>query len=265
MSAVAEKAVEGLVAVPERFSRAEDRSMPTMQPVDSSPMNMLAVAVQKGMDAGTIKELMDLRDRYEAGEALKAFNVAVAAFKAEAVNVVKNRTVDQGPLSGKKYAELFSVVNAVTPALSKHGLSTSWKITKDEKDWIEVTCYLKHALGHSESVSMGGPPDSGGAKSPIQARASTVSYLERYTLKAICGVAEQGDDRDGAASASMPGLSDEQHADYLAAIEAAATLESLQDCYTKAVKAAKAAKDKPAERSYIAAKDARKAALGGGK
>lgn len=267
MSAVAEKTVEQpVIELPAKhFSRADDRSMPALQPVDASPMNMLAVAVQKGMDPTTIKELMDLQQRWEAAQALKAFNVAFAEFKAEAINVVKNRTVDAGPLKDKKYAELFSVVNAVTPALSAHGLSTSWKITRDEKDWIEVTCYLKHSLGHSESVSMGGPPDAGGAKSPIQARASTVSYLERYTLKAICGVAEQGDDKDGRLTGGMPGLSDEQHADYLAAIEAADSLEVLQDCYTKAVKAAKAAQDKPAERSFIAAKDKRKAALGGKK
>lgn len=41
---------------------------------------------------------------------------------------------------------------------------------------------------------MGGPPDTGGAKNAIQARASTVSYLERYTFKAVAGVAEGGDD-----------------------------------------------------------------------
>ena len=44
---------------------------------------------------------------------------------------------------------------------------------------------------------MGGPPDAGGAKNAIQARASTVSYLERYTLKAILGISEQEDDNDG--------------------------------------------------------------------
>jgi hypothetical protein len=45
---------------------------------------------------------------------------------------------------------------------------------------------------------MGGPPDTGGAKNLIQARASTKTDLERYTLKAICGVAEGGEDDDGA-------------------------------------------------------------------
>ena len=89
------------------------------------------------------------------------------------------------------------MIEAITPALTQHGLSASWKLTKDEPGWIEVTCVLKHVGGHSECVSMGGPPDAGGAKNAIQARASTVSYLERYTLKAIVGVSEQDDDDDG--------------------------------------------------------------------
>lgn len=166
-------------------------------PIPHTPMAMLALAVSKGMDPATLKDLMDLQDRWEKSEARKAYNRAFAAFKAEAVKIIKNRAVTAGPLQGKRYAELFSVVNAVTPALSANGLSTSWKLTKDDKDWIEVTCTITHELGHSESVSMGGPPDAGGAKNMIQARASTITYLERYTLKAICGVAEDGDDIDG--------------------------------------------------------------------
>jgi hypothetical protein len=113
--------------------------------------------------------------------------------------------VTDGPLKGKSYAELFAVVDAATPALSKHGLSHSWKVTKDEKDWIEVTCFLKHVAGHAESVSFGGPPDSGGAKNAIQARASTKSYLERYTLLAITGLSSKDQDNDGGrASKGMP-------------------------------------------------------------
>jgi hypothetical protein len=88
--------------------------------------------------------------------------------------------------------------SAQPPALSRHGLSSSWKLTKDDRDWIEVTCYLRHVGGHEESVSMGGPPDTGGAKNAIQARASTKTYLERYTMKAITGLSEQDDDNDGA-------------------------------------------------------------------
>lgn len=163
----------------------------------ATPTDLLRLAVEQGADLDRLERLMALQERWEAGQAKKAYDEAFAAFKAEAVRIIKNRSVTDGPLKGKKYAELFAVVNAVTPALSMHGLSSSWKITKDEKDWIEVTCTLKHSGGHTESVSMGGPPDGGGAKNAIQARASTVSYLERYTLKAITGLSEQGDDDDG--------------------------------------------------------------------
>lgn len=164
-----------------------------------TPAMLLQMAVQQGADLDKLERLMALQERWEATEARKAYDAAFAAFKAEAVVILKNRRVTDGPLKGKSYAELFSVVNAVTPALSRHGLSSSWQITKDEKDWIEVTCTLKHTAGHMETVSMGGPPDAGGAKNAIMARASTVSYLQRYTLKAITGLSEQDDDDNGVA------------------------------------------------------------------
>lgn len=165
---------------------------------DNSPAAMMMAAMDRGASLEQIEKMMDLQDRWEAKEAEKAYNKAFADFKAEAVVIIKAKQVTDGPLRGKSYAELHDVVHAVTPALSKHGLSTSWKLTRDEPQWLEVTCTLKHVGGHSESVSMGGPPDAGGAKNALQARASTKSYLERYTLKAVCGVAEGGDDTDGA-------------------------------------------------------------------
>lgn len=166
---------------------------------DNSPASMMMAALREGASLEQIEKMMALQERYDATQARKAYNAAFSAFKAEAVRIVKNKHVTAGPLQGKSYAELFAVVDALTPALSRHGLSASWKLTKDEKDWMEVTCYLRHVQGHEETVSMGGPPDAGGAKNAIQARASTKSYLERYTLKAICGVAEGGEDDDGAA------------------------------------------------------------------
>lgn len=185
---------------------SEPSAQVVAMPTQRGPDYLLQVAVESGRDLAYIEKLMDLKERHEASEARKAYNEAFAAFKAEAVAVLKNRKVTDGPLKNKAYAELHAVVSAVTPALSKHGLSASWKLTKDEKDWIEVTCTLRHALGHSECVSMGGPPDSGGAKNAIQARASSISYLERYTLKAICGVAEQDEDNDGGSGFDISGL-----------------------------------------------------------
>lgn len=163
----------------------------------ASPFDMMMNAHGRGASLEQIEKMMELQERWENREAVKAYNRAFAAFKAEAVRIFKGRKVTDGPLRGKSYAELHDWTDAVTPALSMHGLSSSWKLTRDEPQWMEITCTLKHVDGHFETVSMGGPPDVGGAKNAIQARASTKSYLERHTLKAITGLAEGGDDDDG--------------------------------------------------------------------
>ena len=174
----------------------EDR--PVVAPSNvTTPVDLLRIAVESGADLDKLERLMALQERWERAESVKAYNAAFASFKNEAVSIIKDKNITGGPLNGKKYASLSGVIIAITPALTKHGLSASWRLTKDEPGWLEVACTLKHIGGHSETVTMGGPPDAGGAKNAIQARASTVSYLERYTLKAICGVSESDDDDDG--------------------------------------------------------------------
>jgi hypothetical protein len=214
MNAVAERKTEVVAALPS----------------DAGALMKLIerVAMDPQFDVAKLKELFTLRERWEADEARKAYNVAFTAFKAEAIEIIKNRQVTDGPLKNKRYAELFSVVNAVTPALSRHGLSASWRLTKDEPQWIEVTCSIRHTLGHTEQVSMAGPPDAGGAKNAIQARASTVTYLERYTLKAICGLAEQGEDSDGN-HGSGERMNENEYADHLAAIDSATDEKALHE------------------------------------
>jgi len=245
-------------------------------PQTANPLELLRIAVSKGTDIAQLERLMALQERWEANEARKQFNVAFARFKSEAVTIIKNKRIDAGPLQGRRYAELFSVVNAVTPALSECGLSASWSITKDEPQWIEVTCTVQHIGGHSQSVSMGGPPDGGGAKSAIQARASTVTYLERYTLKAITGLSEQEDDVDGRGSIlNKPPLSermkakdepakpppdadidlDEWIAPHKDAILSATDLPGLQKAFNTAYKAATKRQDSEAMAEFTTLKD----------
>lgn len=168
----------------------------------TAPADLLRMAVEQGADLDRLERLMALQERWEAGEAKKKFAVAFAAFKAEAVKIIKGKLITDGPLKNKKHAELSDAVNAATPALSRHGLSTAWRLTKDDKDWMEITCTLSHEGGHSESVSMGGPPDTGPGRNAMQARGSTKTYLERYTLTAILGLAAQDADDDGKGGAA---------------------------------------------------------------
>lgn len=163
-----------------------------------NPAQLLQIAVSQNADMAKLEKLLDLRDRWEANEARKAFDEALAGFKGEAVRVIKRRTVDFTGEKGRvhyKHANLFDVVEAVAPALSTWGFSWNWSIQQD-RDWITVTCHLKHKLGHSETATMGGPIDKSGSKNTIQGIASTTSYLQRHTLKAVTGVAEADEGSD---------------------------------------------------------------------
>lgn len=169
---------------------------PSAEAANDSPFALAMRAVERGMSLEMVERMLAVQERWEASQARKAYFDAFASFRKESIKVVRNVERTSGPLKGTFYADLFAVVDAITAHLSKYRLSHSWQITRDEPEWIEVTCSLRHALGYSESVSMGGPPDTADAKNPIQRRASTIKYLERYTLQAITGVAEQNDPDD---------------------------------------------------------------------
>lgn len=184
---------------------------PTALAVQSQPKSpdyLLQLAVEQGADIDKLERLLALKERFDAATAKSAYNDAFAAFKAAAIQIIRTKTIKDGPLKGKKHAELGIIVNAVTPELSTHHLSASWRITKDERDWIEVTVTLAHVGGHSETVSMGGPPDTGPGRNALQARISTKTYLERVTLLAVLGLAARDADDDGAGGAQEQGKTD---------------------------------------------------------
>lgn len=172
----------------------------TPLPVRASdnPNSMLALAIEQKMDAATIKDMMDLRDRWEAGEARKAFVQAMADFKANPPEILKKKLVKFETQSGTtsySHAELADVTEAILQPLAAHGFSHRWEVKQDNA--ITVTCVLTHRQGHSESVTLSSPPDDSGKKNKIQQVASTITYLQRYTLLAITGLAAKGMDNDG--------------------------------------------------------------------
>jgi hypothetical protein len=158
-----------------------------------TPMQMVAIAVQQGADIEKIQRLMDLRDRYEASEARKAYVEALANFKRNPPRVLKDRLNSQYK---SKYASLGNLVNTVNASLGEHGLNARWSLNQSEKT-IEVTCILSHALGHSESVMLSSPPDTSGAKNPLQQIKSAITYLEGATFQAITGIVASDEDDDG--------------------------------------------------------------------
>lgn len=166
----------------------------------ATPLHLLQIAVEKGADIDKLTKLMDLEERWRANKAREAFVQAMAGFKAEPSRILKSRiaTIQSDKGSFKyPYASLIEVVDGVVGNLSKHGFTHRWE-TVQEGERITVTCVLTHIAGHSERNTQSGPPDMSGKKNPIQAIASTVSYLQRYSLLAVTGLAASDMDDDGA-------------------------------------------------------------------
>lgn len=169
----------------------------------STPTDLLALAVRQGADLDKLERLMELKARWEADEARKAFTAAMTKFKAEPISIRKAKHVEfrtrDGDVTSYNHAELSDITDAIGPALAKHELSYRWDI-RQEGSGITVVCILTHVNGHSEQVTMSAPPDASGKKNAIQQVASTTTYLQRYTLLALTGMSTKGMDDDGRAS-----------------------------------------------------------------
>lgn len=161
---------------------------------EATPMHMLALAVQQGADIAKIEKLMELQERWEKNQARKAYVAAMAAFKANPPTIVKNKHVSYPLKTGGRteynHATHDEVTNKIIVAMAPHGLSHNWSVRQAD-GFVFVKCTVTHELGYSESVELFGPPDTSGTKSPIQAIASTVTLLQRYTLISVTGLTSE--------------------------------------------------------------------------
>ncbi len=184
-----------------------------IQSVPITPMGMIQHAVEQGHDLARIEKLMELERRWKADQAREAYYLALAEFKKKPVIVTKDRHNKQ---YDSRYSSIGNFSNTVNAAMAPFGLNARWDI--DQSVSIQVTCILSHTLGHSESVSMSGPPDKSGSKNPLQEIKSTITYLELSTLQAVTGVVSQDANVDDDGNSAIETISEQQAADLTALI-----------------------------------------------
>jgi len=178
------------------------KSVP-MSLVGKSPAAIAMDAMERGYGKEALEVLermLELQIRYDAVEAKKAYVAAMSAFKADPPEIIKDKSVGyeaKGSKVGYMHASLSNVTDKINKALSKNGLSVAWTTAQTDKG-VCVTCTITHIMGHSESTSLTAGPDTTGSKNSIQAIGSTISYLERYTVLALTGLATRDMDNDGA-------------------------------------------------------------------
>lgn len=209
---------------------------PNADVVAMTPMQMAFQLIQGGADLGSVKEMLAMSRELAADEARRAFDAALSAAKAEIPPILKNRLVD---FTGKtnirtyyRHEDMGEIARTVDPILARHGLSYRFRTEQQDGGAIRVVCVVGHRDGHSEENALSAGRDESGNKNNIQAVGSTITYLQRYTLKAALGLAASNDD-DGRASGGDddgdPGpISEDQVAEIEQAMDAAAKATSVK-------------------------------------
>ena len=197
--------------------------------ISQSPAAMIMSLMEKSKDIDfeKIEKFLDIQKKWEENNARKAYHLAMSEFKANPPDIEKDKKVKYKTNAGEtayNHASLGNVTEKINSALSKYELSAGW-LTKQEGSNVTVTCRISHSLGHSEETSLTAAPDASGGKNTIQALGSTISYLQRYTLLALTGLATHEMDDDGKTSEPVAYISDKQRSTIVDMIQATETDE----------------------------------------
>lgn len=155
---------------------------------------------------------MDVKNAVEAARGVKDFATAgpstvrrsasiaaLAAAMNKAQSKLKNPPKDSvNPHFRSKYADLATVRDAVTPALTENGLAVM-QFPCELDDAPALTTLLTHTSGEWVETTIRLRP----GKLDPQGVGSALTYARRYALQALAGVAADDDD-DGHAATHRP-------------------------------------------------------------
>lgn len=193
------------------LAAADERTVEQYRPrraAAAQPIHTPLSIVQAALESGNVemyRQAVALAKDMDAITARKAFDNAMADAKAKIPVIRKNRRVGfdsrKAGASRTEYAheDMAEIARTIDPILSECGLSYRFRVASEPNLPVKVTCIISHREGHSEETSLHAARDESGNKNGIQAIGSTVTYLQRYTLKAALGLAAAEDD-DGHAS-----------------------------------------------------------------
>lgn len=174
----------------------QEKSAPSL-----NPLQLVQAAVESNADIDKLERLMDLQERWEKQNSRKSFLEAMSEFQRTCPDILKLKDAHNS-----KYAPLGDIVSQIREPLAKCGLS--YRFEQDHSLGIKITCIVSHVDGHSESTAMSAAADTSGSKNGIQAIASTVTYLSRYTLTSALGIVTADADMDGRLPTDSSGIID---------------------------------------------------------
>lgn len=119
---------------------------------------------------------------------------ALAKAQGEIENASKNAA---NPHFRSKYADLAEVLNTIRPIFAKHGLSYV-----QFPSFHEGVASVETLLMHDSGEWMRGMSSAPVSKNDAQGVGSATTYLRRYSLAAMAGIAQEDDDANSAVGKS---------------------------------------------------------------
>lgn len=161
----------------------------------SGAVALIREAIASGKQPEYLRELLSVRREWEADEARKAFNHAIAEFQRRAPIIEKaDKAYD------KQYARMDRIWREIRPLLTELGLSVTWQVCELRDALCHVEGQLRHRDGHGERLVQDIPmPELIKGQNKAQQMGSAATYARRYALCAALGLVT-GDDDDGHAA-----------------------------------------------------------------
>ncbi len=159
-----------------------------------------------------LDRFLQIQADQQAKIARQQFNMALAAFQAEAPPVIKtSQIMDHRSRQVRgTYADLGAIKQQVGPIMAKYGLSDRYDATY-ENNRVTVICTLAHSGGHESTSTYVCQTDTSGNKNDPQAVGSSLTYGRRYSLSMALGLTFVGEDDDaGAAQGRKPNKVDQR-------------------------------------------------------
>lgn len=133
---------------------------------------------------------------FEQSPSIAALATALATAQAEVENATKNSA---NPHFRSKYADLAEVLNTVRPVFAAQGLALVQSPSYGDGIASVVT-----QVCHKSGEWLRGTVSAPVSKADAQGVGSAITYLRRYSLAALCGVAQEDDDGNSAVGRGEP-------------------------------------------------------------
>lgn len=114
---------------------------------------------------------------------------ALIKIQSEVTNIAKDT---QG--FGYKYAKLDSVLDMLRPIFNKHGVLIWQDVSSEDGEMVRITTSFIHESGEKKEQVLSYPIPSLAKMNSMQNLGSAISYLRRYCLMTMIGIAGTEDD-----------------------------------------------------------------------